>query len=131
MIMKVIDLKILWVDLTYLIIRPTIFVDDVKITELTGSNSDHAFSISLSKAQTSDVSFDYVISSASTASSSDYENLSNGTVTIAAGTTSALINFSVIGDDVAEGQDDEKIVLTLSNPINAVLGRSRRNCIYL
>ena len=103
---------------------PSIFVDDVKITELTGSNSDHAFVVSLSKAQASDVTVDYVISNASTASSNDYENLSNGTLTIAAGSTSSLISFSVIGDGIAEGQDDEKIILTLSNPVNAVLGRS-------
>ena len=49
----------------------TIFVDDVKIVE--GSVDKNAsFAVSLSKAQPSDVTFDFSISSSSTASSDDY-----------------------------------------------------------
>ena len=100
----------------------TIFVDDVKANE--GSvDSSHSFSVSLSSAQSSDVSFDYVISSSSTASSNDYSDLVAATVTIPAGTVSSNISFVVTGDAIAEGQDDEKIILTLSNPSNALLGR--------
>ena len=100
----------------------TIFVDDVKANE--GSvDSSHSFSVSLSSAQSSDVSFDYVISSSSTASSDDYSDLVAATVTIPAGAVSSNISFVVTGDAIAEGQDDEKIILTLSNPSNALLGR--------
>jgi hypothetical protein len=101
----------------------TIFVDDVKIVE--GSVDKNAsFAVSLSKAQPSDVTFDFSISSSSTASSDDYSGLTDSTVTIPAGSTSANISFSVIGDSIAEGQDDEKILITLTNPNNALLGRS-------
>ena len=103
---------------------PAVFVDDVKVTEPTTSTAS-AFPVSLSKAQASDVTFDYVISGSSTASAADYTNLTAGTATITAGQTSTTIPFNVEADNVAEGLDDEKIILTLSNPsAGIVLGRT-------
>ena len=102
----------------------SIFVDDYKVDEdavTTGEN----INVFLNRAQSSDVSFDYAISASSTASSSDYSNLSNGTVTISAGQTTQSISFKVEDDSIAE--ETEKLILTLSNPSNAVLGRSSAN----
>ena len=101
----------------------TIFVDDANVSE-GSTDSSHSFAVFLSKAQSSDVSIDYAISSSSTASSADYSGLTNGTVTIAAGATTGSIPFTLTGDSIAEGQADEKLVLTLSNPTNAVQGRT-------
>ena len=101
----------------------TVYVDDVKVAEHSESFAS-SFSVSLSKAQASAVTFDYAISASSTASSADYTNLTNGTVTIAAGATASTIAFNVEADDLVEGSADEKLILTLSNPTNAVLGRS-------
>jgi len=102
----------------------TVYVDDVKVNEPATSTAS-SFSVSLSKAQASAVTFDYVISSSSTASAADYTNLENGTVTIAAGANSSSIAFNIEADDIVEGSVDEKIILTLSNPSsNAVMGRT-------
>ena len=103
----------------------TVFVDDVKVNEPLGTGSTPiTHSITLSSAQSSAVSFDYAISAASTADANDYSSLTAGTVTIAAGDTTASISYNVLADGIAEGQTDEKIILSLSNPTNAVLGRS-------
>jgi len=106
-----------------------VFVDDINVVEgttIVGSNGDKNvnFAVSLSKAQSSDVTFDYAISSSSTASSNDYSGLTNGTVTIAAGSTTSSIPVTIIGDISSEGNTDETIILTLSNASNAALGRS-------
>lgn len=110
----------------------TVFVDDIKemepecsIADPTNCESgDVSFNFSLSKAQATDVTVDYAISASSTAAAEDYTGLSNGTVTIAAGATTATVAFNLAQDDIAEGQDDEKIIITLSNPTNAILGRT-------
>lgn len=109
---------------------PTVFVDDIKAIEGTSSGAtnddkDYAFNVSLSKSLAADVTFDYSISNTSTSSTDDYSGLSNGTVTINAGSTSTTIPFKVIGDSLVEGLSDETIVLTLTNPsTNAVMGRT-------
>ena len=101
----------------------TVFVDDLKVNEPTSGSTSVAYQVSLSSAQASNVTFDYAIAANSTASASDYSSLANGTVTIAAGATSATIPVTIESDDLAEGQTDEDITITLSNPANAVLGR--------
>ena len=100
----------------------TVFVDDVLVTE---ADTTTSYLVSLSKALSSNVTFDYVISDSSTTSSSDYDDLSAGTVTITAGSTSASIPLTIKDDTIAEGISDETIVLILSNPSsNVVLGRT-------
>ena len=101
----------------------TIFIDDVKLSE-TSEDTSHTFDISLSSVQTSDVSFEYTTSNLSTADENDYNIEKTGIVTIPAGSLTATIPFTIIGDSIAEGQDDEKLILALSNPTNVLLGRS-------
>ena len=102
----------------------TVFVDDVSINEPASGTTNTGYPVSLSSAQASDVTFEYLISSNSTATSADYSSLENGTITITAGTTSGIIPVTIESDDLAEGQTDENIIITLSNPTNAVLGRT-------
>ena len=108
----------------------TVFVDDVFVIENTGTgvaatNVSTSFSVSLSEAQSDAVTFDYTISSSSTASAGDYSDLSAGTVTIAAGATSASIPLKTVADEVVEGITDETIILSLTNvSSNVVLGRT-------
>ena len=105
-----------------------IFVDDLKTTEPSDAGvapSTETINVSLSKAQASAVTFDYAVSSSSTATAGeDYEAIASGTVTIPAGSTTASISFKQIADVVAEGLTDEVIILDLTNPTNAVLGRT-------
>ncbi len=92
--------------------------DDIYLHENSTSKN---LTFSLSQASSSDVTVDYAISSSSSASSADY-TLSNGTVTIASGSTSTNLSIAVTNDSVVESQEELK--LTLSNPQNAVLGRT-------
>jgi hypothetical protein len=101
----------------------TVFIDDLKVNEPASGSTLTGYQVSLSSAQASNVTFDYAIAANSSASATDYSSLANGTVTIAAGTTSATIPVTIESDDLAEGQIDEDITITLSNPTNAVLGR--------
>ena len=100
----------------------TVFVDDSKVTEPDTGTLSTSYDVTLSSAQSSDVTFDYKIAANSTASADDYV-LENGTLTIPAGATSASIAVTINSDDLAEGQTDEKLTIVLSNPVNAVLGR--------
>jgi len=45
--------------------------------------------------------------------------------------TSATIPVTIESDDLAEGQSDEVLTITLSNPTNAVLGRDICRYIYI
>jgi hypothetical protein len=105
-----------------------VFVDDVKTTEPSDAGaapSAETINVTLSKAQASAVTFDYAVSSSSTATAGeDFETISAGTVTIPAGSTTGSIPFTQIADVVAEGLTDEVIILDLTNPTNAVLGRT-------
>ncbi|MDB2535376.1 hypothetical protein N9X70_04970, partial [Gammaproteobacteria bacterium] len=96
----------------------TVFADDIYVHENATSKD---ISFYLSQADSSDVTLDYAIADASTASSSDY-TLSSGTVNIPAGSMSATLTIPVTNDTTVEAQ--EEIRLTLSNVQNAVLGRS-------
>jgi len=96
----------------------TVFADDIHVHENATSKN---ISFYLSQAAASDVTLDYAIADASTASSSDY-TLSSGTITIPAGSMSTTLSIPVTNDTTLEAQ--EEIRLTLSNVQNAVLGRS-------
>jgi len=92
--------------------------DDIYLHENSTSKN---LTFSLSQAPSSDVTVDYAIADASTASSSDY-TLSAGTITIPAGSMSTTLTIPVTNDTTVESE--EEIRLTLSNVQNAVLGRS-------
>jgi Ca2+-binding RTX toxin-like protein len=95
-----------------------VFADDIYVHE-NATTKDITFR--LSQASSSNVTVDYTISAASSASSSDYA-LSAGTVTIPGGSTSTTLAVAVTNDTVVESQ--EEIRLSLSNAQNAVLGRT-------
>jgi len=105
----------------------TVFVDDVKVTEPSTDSVLSGYAVTLSTAQASDVTFDYTIAGNSTASSADYSSFEGGTLTISAGETSATIPVTIEADDLAEGQVDEILTISLSNATNAVLGRTSAN----
>ena len=96
----------------------TVFADDIYVHENATSKD---ISFYLSQAAASDVTLDYAIADASTASSSDY-SLSSGTITIPAGSMSTTLTIPVTNDTTVEAQ--EEIRLTLSNVQNAALGRN-------
>lgn len=91
----------------------------------TNSNSSEAFSstdlqVDLSALSSSTVSVDYTVSGTATGSGSDY-TLADGTLTITPGNANNNITIASIVDDVLD-ENNETVIVTLSNPTNATLG---------
>jgi hypothetical protein len=76
--------------------------------------------VDLSATSASNVTVDYTVSGTATGSGTDY-TLANGTLTIAAGITTANITIASIVDDT-EVEGDETVIVTLSHPGNSTLG---------
>ena len=84
------------------------------------STSSKALTVDLSAASSQDVTVDYAVTGTATGSGTDY-TLANGTLTISAGSTSGTITIASIVDDSLD-EDNETVIVTLSNPSNATLG---------
>ena len=90
------------------------------VTEGDSGSTDMTFTVSLDAASSKDVTVGYAVDTTSTATSgTDFTALS-GTLTFAAGDTSQSITVSVSGDELDE--EDETVVIRLSNAGNATLG---------
>ena len=89
-------------------------------TESEGSSFDIAVTLSATSAQAVSVSFR---GTGGTAAANDYGHDGQPLVTIAAGQTTAQINFDITDDDSQEGE--EHFFLELHSPANAVIGRAR------
>jgi hypothetical protein len=102
-----------------LVINPPAISPDISIVNAQaeegdlGDNTAIIFSVQLSTATINDVSVDFATSENTAISGSDYEQV-NGTLTIPAGSTSALIPVDIIPDEDAE--TDETFILSISNP---------------
>ena len=98
---------------------PTI---DFNATSSSGaeSTSSETITVDLSAASGQDVTIDYVVTGTATGSGTDY-TLGSGTLTINAGSTTGTITIASIVDDFLD-EANETVVLTLSNPSNAILG---------
>ncbi len=93
------------------------------INEGNGGTTAHVFTVSLSQAALIDVTFNWSVTGtgAAPANGADFGgNLPGGTITILAGATSATIRVNVTGDTTSEA--NEAFLVTLSNPLGAVLG---------
>ena len=101
--------------------------DSAPVVDFNATSSSGAESVSstdltvdLSAASGQDVTVDYAVTGTATGSGTDYI-LSNGTLTISAGSTSGTITIASISDDsITEG--NETVIVTLSSPSNATLG---------
>ena len=95
---------------------------DFNTTSSSGAESvsSKVITVDLSGESSQDITVDYAITGTATGSGTDY-TLSNGTLTISAGSTSGTITIASIADDSLD-EDNETIILTLSSPGNAILG---------
>lgn len=98
---------------------PTVSVAGSSVTEGNSGTTSVSVAVSLSASTSDPVTVDFATSDGSATAGSDYSALS-GSLTIAAGTTSASIDLQVTADVSAEA--DETFTVTLSNPNNATLG---------
>ena len=104
---------------------------DVSIEDATASEADRSMSFTVSLAATSsfDVSVDYATSDDTATAGEDYMDTSS-TLTIPAGNMSGTIEVPILDDGLFdEGEEDwwpqdEAFKVTLSQPMNAVLGRA-------
>ena len=84
------------------------------------SVSSKSITVDLSGPSSESVTVDYAVTGTATGSGTDY-TLVNGTLSIAAGTTTSTITIANIVDDT-EDEADETVIITLSSPNNATLG---------
>ena len=98
---------------------PSISVADATVTEAAGAVL--AFTVSLSRSSSSNVTVDYATSDGTATAGADY-TATSGTLTISAGSTSATVDVTVLDDSHDDG--GETLTLTLSNAANGTLGDS-------
>ena len=96
---------------------PTLSINDVSYTE-SGTGGNATFTVTLSEASAQEVTVNYASSNNTATAGSDY-TAASGTVTIAAGATSATFNVPVSADTLDEAS--ETATLTLSSPTNATI----------
>jgi ribosomal protein L35AE/L33A len=97
---------------------PTVTVTAPVVTE---SNAAQAvtFTATLSNPSSQPITINYATVNGTATAPSDY-TATSGVVTFAAGTTSQVFTVTIAGDTLDE--DDETFVVTLANPVAAVLG---------
>jgi len=101
---------------------PSISVADVSKAEGNSGTSNMVFTVTLSAAMATPVTFDYATANGTATAGSDYI-ATNGTATIPAGSTSVTIPVAINGDTTIES--NETFTLTLSNlSQGAVFSRS-------
>ena len=101
---------------------PTVSIGDASVSEGDSGTANLDFTVSLSAASGRQVTVKYAVDGTdggTATAGTDYEAVSETTLTFAAGETSKTITVSVTGDTLDEA--DETVRLTLSGPVNAVL----------
>lgn len=100
--------------------KPKLSIDDVEVEEGDEPTKEAAFTATLSEAIEEDVTFHYKTVPDTALADDDYQPLDDE-LTISAGETIAKIVVSVIGDEVAELEEQYKVVL--SDPVKAELDK--------
>jgi hypothetical protein len=101
---------------------PSINIADVAVVEGNAGTVNAVFALTLTPASTQAVTVDFTTANGTATAGSDYIAAS-GTVSFAAGATTASISVTVNGDTAVE--PSEAFVVNLSNPVNATLARTQ------
>ena len=99
-------------------VTPTISIADANVTEGDAGITPLAFTVALSTPSPTPVTVDYATVAGTATLGTDFV-AATGTLTFAAGQTSATINAGVIGDTADES--DETLTVVLSNPTGATI----------
>ena len=97
-------------------------INDVTIDEGDSGTSNATFTVTLSPSNRQTSTVDFATSDGSATAPSDYTSTS-GTLTFAPGVATQTIAVPIIGDRSVEA--NENFAVTLSNPLNATIGRAR------
>ncbi len=101
--------------------EPSLSISSPSVTEGDAGSVALTFTVSLLPASGQQVRVNYADAGTGSATSgTDYTALTPGTLTFAAGTTSATITVSVTGD--TDPEPDETVVITLSGAVRAQIG---------
>jgi hypothetical protein len=98
---------------------PALSLDDVAVMEGQSGTRTAVFTVRLSATLSQPVTVNYATAATGTATAGTDYLAASGTLTIAAGATSALINVTVIGDTAQEPR--ETFFVNLTNPMRAAL----------
>jgi plastocyanin len=98
---------------------PTVSIGDLSHAEGNTGTTAFDFPVTLSKTSASDVTVHYSTANGTATAPGDYTAVSNGTVTITAGQTSAVAEVLVNGD--ATSEPDETFTVTLSTSSGATI----------
>ena len=98
---------------------PTISFD-ITTSSNDESVSSQAIAVNLSTISSKDITVNFAVTGTATGSGKDF-TLANESITIKAGETSGTITITDIVDDLLD-EANETVIVTLSNPINAILG---------
>jgi hypothetical protein len=96
---------------------PTLSVGDATISEGNSGTKTLTFTVSLSQAATSTVTYDIATSDGTATAGSDYAAVTSTPQSIPAGQTSKTFSVTINGDTTVE--PDETFYLNLSNPVGA------------
>ena len=94
------------------------YVDDVTVAESAGTAT---VPVTLSRASSEDVFLHYQTEEVTAVAGTDYV-ASSGTLTVSAGDTSGNISIEIVAD--TNDENPETLILRLTDPVNAALGRS-------
>lgn len=100
--------------------KPTLSVATVSREEGTGGTTSFVFEVTLGSAYSQAVSVQVTTVDGTALAGEDYTALNRSTVTIPSGQTKGSFTVAVVGDEWKEANED--FFLSLSNPVNCVLG---------
>ena len=98
---------------------PVVSIANATVAEGNSGTTNAAFTVTLSKASTRPVTVGYSTANGTATAGQDF-TATSGTLTFAAGVTSAKVNVAVLGDTAVEA--NETFTVTLSAPSGATLG---------
>ncbi len=101
---------------------PAVSVGDVTLVEGDSGTTVFSFPVTLSEISGYDTTVDFATADGIASSPADYVATS-GTITIPAGSTSAVIDVQVNGDETSE--PDETFTVNLTNPVHATIAKGR------
>jgi hypothetical protein len=103
---------------------PTISIDDVSLREGDAGTKTFTFTVTLSGVSGSTVSVSFATANGTASSPADY-TATSGSVSFAAGVTTATIGVTVVGENAAEANADETFFVNLSSPVGAIITDSQ------
>ncbi len=98
---------------------PTVAIDDVAVTEGTGSNPSAVFTVALSGASAQAVTLGFQTANGTATAGSDYA-ATTGALTVPPGQLTRSVSVPIVGDAAIEG--DETFGVSLSSIVNATAG---------